>query len=170
MSVVNAETNTHLYDERRPSKCTASGLWQLLHNTTQMLALLQNVKHSVNNWPGSTIMDDVDGVLDNATSYKEMQLQALCELDKHLLACNQSDAWVLQWLTLATVWQLPAARAHIKCDTPQKVNDTFFAQFDERMNKLVFGTSSSANTHCVAHMPLEIVLIMLRFLKDSYTI
>lgn len=145
--------------------CAAQGLWQLLHNTTHMQTFLARVLHSVNGWPGSTEVEDIAGTRDTPARYLPLQKHVLQTLNGHL---QQAEPWAMQFLVLCLVWVLPEARQALQRHTPQKVNASFFAHFDDRMNQLVFGDSLSATSGHLAHTPLEIVLTVVKELKHAY--
>ena len=158
-----SDANTALPAADAP--CTAQGMWQLLHNTTHMQAFLSRVVRSVDAWPGVTDVEDIAGIRDAPAQYTPLQQHVLRTLGGHL---QQAEPWAMQFLVLCLVWVLPEARQALQRHTPQKVNTSFFAQFDNRMNQLVFGDSLSATSGHLAHTPLEIVLTVVKELKHAY--
>ena len=160
-----ATANTDILNAAPQGLCAAQGLWQLLHDVPHMHSFIASVKLSIQSWPGKTYADDIKGCTEEPRVYAGQASKAAQCLDKLI---TDNEIWALQWFILCIVWQLPEAKAQLQSNSPQKVNETFFKDFDSRMKRLVFGDSSSSSTNCVACMPLEITIIMRRYLQDAY--
>ena len=139
----------------------SNGLWHLLHSAADMRTLLAEISGEVQAWPGSSHRADIMGPSDNARDYRAEQTTVAAAL-----TAQMDDLWHLQWLTLFMVWTLPTLQHTLRSSSPLPVCKTFFDSFDATMSTLVFGDSKDAAV--VAHMPVGVVVRVLRLLKRSY--